>query len=84
MLVSEDSANNSTEDDDQTLLRTLLCSTLKEESEKSLVFITEDCAITALQRNLDLEEENCLEYLSGYFYKRLLGFHSNKDCNNGQ
>ena len=81
MLVSEDSANNSSEDAGQTLVHTLLCSPQKEVPEQTVVVhITHSCAISVLQKNLDLEEENCLEYLSGYFYKRLLGFHSDKDC----
>ena len=78
MLVGEESGNNEVGETDPSLLRTLLQASEKEKKiVNQYIFSPEDIQ-KALDIELDLIEENCLEYLTGYFFKRLLSFHGSE------
>ena len=77
MLVSEESANNKPDETEQTLLRTVLVSK-PNLVQQTPAYLSSESVDAALKKNLDLEEENCLEYIAGHFFKRLLSFHKEK------
>ena len=77
MLEGEDNGNNETEENDPTLLRMLInMNDVNSKQKVSYVLSSEQIEI-ALSKELDVAEENCIEYVSGYFFKRLLSLHKN-------
>ena len=74
MLIGGETGNNEAEEG-PTLLQSLLQRKIEPQSNITCLLSVQDTNL-ALDQELDLTEENCLEYLSGYFFKRLLSFHS--------
>ena len=83
MLVGEETGNNEVDSDlNPTLIRSLLEAQEFQDKGKNqpVSYRLADSEISsALANQLDLLEENGLEYMSGYFFKRLLSFHG-QEC----
>lgn len=80
MLVGEERGNNEVEaDSNPTLIRSLLEAQVQEKTHQVDYRLADQEISSALSTPPDLLEENGLEYMSGYFFKRLLSFHG-QEC----